>query len=144
MNLKEFKCRKSFYDKVDPCKPKNLLNKFYWNDSTENNDCTENMHGTTVLLQNSNCSWYDSKTNKTIKTNKPNNFIKDNQHHKPDEPQKIYIWKSNQTNKKKNKTKGTRKTTTKNTTKSIQKKTTKSTRRIANKENRKSSYKKKK
>ena len=127
MKLREFKCKKSYYDNVDPCKPRNLLNKFYWN---ENDHCTENMHGTTILSLDSNCSWYDSKTNKAVKTDlHPNSFIHNNRHHKPDEQKKIYIWKSTKKNKTKSTKESTKKSTKNSTKKSIKKSTKKSTKK---------------
>lgn len=99
MKLKEFKCKKSYFNNVDRCKPRNLINKFYWDD---NDPCTENMHGTNILRTNSYCSWHDSVTNKPVKTDlHPNSFMYNNLHHNPGEPQKIYIWKQEDKYKKK-------------------------------------------
>ena len=96
MKLIEIKCTKSYNNKVNKCKPRNLLNKFYWN---ENDPCTENMHGSTT---DSYCCWHDGATNKPIKTELyPNSFINNNLYHKPGEPQKIYIWKQQSKYKKK-------------------------------------------
>ena len=84
-------CRSSKYDKVDYCAPRNLLNEFYFKRSSL---CTENMHGSDILVTSDrDCGWYDSDTNTLIETKDPISFKFKNRHHKPDEPKKIYIWK---------------------------------------------------
>ena len=84
-------CRKAFDKKEDPCLPRNLLNEFYFKRSS---NCTENMHGSDILLTNdSQCGWYDSATNTLMQSKSPFEFIKQNLHHKPGKTKKKYIWK---------------------------------------------------
>lgn len=86
-------CRKSFDKIEDPCFPRNLLNEFYFKRSSM---CTENMHGSDILITNDpQCGWYDTTTNTLIKTKKPVSFRLEHLHHKPGETKKKYIWKRN-------------------------------------------------
>lgn len=103
--LKELKCKPRFIDPApNRCIPRKLLNKFYYDPK-----CSENMHGTTLLLTDEKyykCRWYDSKTNKPINTPpdksfyNPNSFMTENLHHQLGERKKTYIWKPTKNIKK--------------------------------------------
>ena len=86
--MKKIICRKMFFDKDDPCLPRNTLNNFYFKTPSP---CYENHRGAHINLNAKGCAWYDIDTNKKVSSDF-DKFKNKNLHGKT---KKQYVWKKN-------------------------------------------------
>ena len=86
--MKKIICRKMFFDKDDPCLPRNTLNNFYFETPSP---CYENHRGAHINLNAKGCAWYDIDTNKKVSSDF-DKFKNKNLHGKS---KKQYVWKKN-------------------------------------------------